>query len=37
LEYVTKNNIPIAGMHILFPAVGEVKADGKGYLFTPRK
>ncbi|MDR3339412.1 MAG: MBL fold metallo-hydrolase [Candidatus Symbiothrix sp.] len=37
LEFVAKNNIPVAGMHILFPAVGEVKTDGQGYLFTQKK
>jgi glyoxylase-like metal-dependent hydrolase (beta-lactamase superfamily II) len=36
LEYVTKYNIPIAGMHIAFPAMGTI-SEGKagGYLFTP--
>ena len=32
LEYVSKNNIPIAGMHIAFPGMGYVKG---GYMFIP--
>jgi glyoxylase-like metal-dependent hydrolase (beta-lactamase superfamily II) len=35
LDYVAKNKITIAGMHIAFPAVGNIKVDGKGYIFTP--
>lgn len=35
LEYVTKNNIPVAGMHIPYPGIGEVKASDKGgYVFV---
>jgi glyoxylase-like metal-dependent hydrolase (beta-lactamase superfamily II) len=36
LEYVSKHAIPIAGMHIAFPAMGTI-SSGKagGYLFTP--
>jgi len=36
LEYVSKNNIPIAGMHIAYPGMGDVreKEDG-GYEFLP--
>ena len=39
LEYVAKNNIPIAGMHIAFPAMGMITKDvsGKGYRFNPFK
>ena len=38
LEYVTKNNIPIAGMHIAFPGMGNVKSDNrKGYEFIQFK
>jgi len=39
LEYVTKNGIPIAGMHIAFPAMGIVSKSivGSGYRFTPFK
>jgi glyoxylase-like metal-dependent hydrolase (beta-lactamase superfamily II) len=34
LEYVSANNIPIAGMHIAFPSIGKVKSgDGSGYVF----
>lgn len=35
LDYVAKNKIPVAGMHIAFPSVGDVKTSGKGYSFTP--
>ncbi|NDV82723.1 MBL fold metallo-hydrolase [Bacteroides sp. 51] len=36
LEYVAENEITIAGMHIAYPAMGEIKASPeKGYLFTP--
>jgi glyoxylase-like metal-dependent hydrolase (beta-lactamase superfamily II) len=36
LEYVSKNNIPIAGMHIAFPGMGHVKVNSEGgYMFIP--
>jgi glyoxylase-like metal-dependent hydrolase (beta-lactamase superfamily II) len=35
LKYVVKNNIPVAGMHIVSPAIGDVIAEGTGYEFTP--
>ncbi|AEF82900.1 MBL fold metallo-hydrolase [Leadbettera azotonutricia] len=35
LDYVVKNSIPIAGMHLTYPAIGTVKADGSGYRFVP--
>jgi glyoxylase-like metal-dependent hydrolase (beta-lactamase superfamily II) len=35
LDYVSKNNIPIAGMHIAFPAIGTVKAEAVNhYTYT---
>jgi hypothetical protein len=35
-EYVSKNNVPIAGMHTAFPSMGHVKADSEGgYIFIP--
>ncbi|MDR2039948.1 MAG: MBL fold metallo-hydrolase [Bacteroidales bacterium] len=38
LEYVTKNKIPIAGMHIAFPGMGEVRKEKSGgYRFIPMK
>ena len=38
LEYVAKNQIPIAGMHLASPAVGDIKADGQGgYILTYKK
>ena len=33
LEYVSKNNIQIAGMHIPFPAMGKIECAGNGYVF----
>jgi glyoxylase-like metal-dependent hydrolase (beta-lactamase superfamily II) len=35
LQYVARNNIPVGGMHLVYPAVGTVRAAGKGYAFTP--
>ncbi|MDR0421207.1 MAG: MBL fold metallo-hydrolase [Prevotellaceae bacterium] len=36
LEYVEKNKIPVAGMHIAFPAMGNVKTSTtEGYEFQP--
>lgn len=39
LKYVAENNIPIAGMHIAFPAMGTIVQDAsrKGYTFNPFK
>ncbi|MDR2929176.1 MAG: MBL fold metallo-hydrolase [Cytophagaceae bacterium] len=38
-EYVTVNKIPIAGMHIAYPAIGNVTKNdsGEGFLFVPFK
>jgi glyoxylase-like metal-dependent hydrolase (beta-lactamase superfamily II) len=36
LEYVAKNNIPVAGMHIAFPGMGRItKAATGGYSYAP--
>ena len=36
LEYVTRNAVFVAGMHIAFPSMGNIKEDGAGrYLFLP--
>jgi glyoxylase-like metal-dependent hydrolase (beta-lactamase superfamily II) len=35
--YAAKNKIPIGGMHLVYPAVGNLKASGKGFAFTPSK
>ncbi|GHV95217.1 MBL fold metallo-hydrolase [Spirochaetia bacterium] len=35
LEYAAANNIPIAGMHLVYPAIGRVSAEGSGYKLTP--
>ncbi|MDR2663095.1 MAG: MBL fold metallo-hydrolase [Treponema sp.] len=37
LDYAVKNNIPIAGMHLLYPAVGTVRAAGGGFSFEPAR
>ncbi|MDR0389281.1 MAG: MBL fold metallo-hydrolase [Spirochaetaceae bacterium] len=34
LAYVAANNIPIAGMHLIYPALGTVSAQGSGYRFN---
>ncbi|MFP3040609.1 MBL fold metallo-hydrolase [Treponema primitia] len=34
LAYVAQNNIPVAGMHLVYPAIGTVTAAGDGYRFT---
>ncbi|AEF84055.1 methyl parathion hydrolase [Treponema primitia ZAS-2] len=35
LEYATANHIAIGGMHLAYPAIGTVSADGSGYRFSP--
>ena len=35
LDYAAKNKIPIGGMHIVYPAVGNVEAAGNGFKFVP--
>jgi glyoxylase-like metal-dependent hydrolase (beta-lactamase superfamily II) len=37
LDYAAKNRIPVAGMHLVYPAVGMVEAEGSGYRFAPLK
>lgn len=38
LKFVEENKIPIAGMHIAFPGMGEITKNNKGgYVFTPLK
>jgi glyoxylase-like metal-dependent hydrolase (beta-lactamase superfamily II) len=34
LEYVAANKIPIAGMHLVYPAIGSVSVEGAGYKLT---
>jgi hypothetical protein len=34
LEYVSRNNIPVAGMHIAYPGIGKVKPNREsGYIW----
>jgi glyoxylase-like metal-dependent hydrolase (beta-lactamase superfamily II) len=38
LRFVAENGIPVAGMHVPFPGIGRVEADGDnpgGYVFLP--
>jgi glyoxylase-like metal-dependent hydrolase (beta-lactamase superfamily II) len=35
LQYVSQNKIPVGGMHLVYPAVGTVRAEEEGYSFTP--
>jgi glyoxylase-like metal-dependent hydrolase (beta-lactamase superfamily II) len=35
LDYAAKNKIPLGGMHIVYPGVGTVEADGEGFKFVP--
>jgi glyoxylase-like metal-dependent hydrolase (beta-lactamase superfamily II) len=35
LDYVAKNKIPVAGMHIALPSIGDVTVNGDGYKFSP--
>jgi glyoxylase-like metal-dependent hydrolase (beta-lactamase superfamily II) len=37
LEYAASNNIPIAGMHLVYPAIGSVRPQGGGYQFIPAR
>ncbi|MDR0411371.1 MAG: MBL fold metallo-hydrolase [Treponema sp.] len=35
LAWAARNDTPVAGMHLSFPALGRVKVDGNGYRFIP--
>ena len=37
LGYAAQNRIPVAGMHIVYPGLGTVEADGQGYRFVPAR
>jgi len=37
LDYAASLKIPIAGMHIVYPGIGHVEADGSGYKFIPAR
>jgi glyoxylase-like metal-dependent hydrolase (beta-lactamase superfamily II) len=36
LQYAAQNHVTIGGMHIPYPGMGEVTAEGDGFTFTPR-
>jgi hypothetical protein len=33
LQYAARNNIPVGGMHLVYPAVGTLRAEGEGFAF----
>jgi glyoxylase-like metal-dependent hydrolase (beta-lactamase superfamily II) len=35
LDYCARNNVPLGGMHIVYPAIGRVTADGPGFRWIP--
>jgi glyoxylase-like metal-dependent hydrolase (beta-lactamase superfamily II) len=35
LDYCARNNVPLGGMHIVYPAIGRVSAEGTGFRWTP--
>jgi len=37
MDYAARNTIPVGGMHMVYPAVGTVRAAGQGFSFTPAR
>ena len=37
LEYAVKNKVPVGGMHMVYPGMGMIEADGNGFKLTPVK
>jgi hypothetical protein len=37
LEYAAAQRIAIGGMHLVYPAIGTVSAEGEGYRFFPAR
>jgi len=35
MDYAAKNDILVAGMHIVYPGIGKVEEDGTGFKFVP--
>jgi glyoxylase-like metal-dependent hydrolase (beta-lactamase superfamily II) len=35
MDYAAKNRIPLGGVHLAYPGMGMVEADGDGFRFTP--
>ena len=35
LNYAAQNKIPVGGMHIVYPGMGNVEVDGSRFMFTP--
>ena len=36
MAYAEENRIPVGGMHVVYPGVGMVEADGEGFRFIPQ-
>lgn len=37
MEFAAANNIPVAGVHIIYPGIGTLQKNGDGFLFKPVK
>jgi hypothetical protein len=37
LAYAARNGAAIGGMHLAYPAIGTVAAEGNGYRFIPER
>jgi glyoxylase-like metal-dependent hydrolase (beta-lactamase superfamily II) len=37
LGYAAQNQIPVAGMHMVYPAIGRVEVEGGGFKFIPEE
>jgi glyoxylase-like metal-dependent hydrolase (beta-lactamase superfamily II) len=37
LDYAAANGIPLGGMHIVYPGIGNVTREGDGFKFTPMR
>jgi hypothetical protein len=37
MENAARYRIPVGGMHIVYPGMGNVEADGNGYRFIPAR
>jgi len=37
LSYAAENEIPVGGMHIVYPGIGDVTIEDSGFKFTPKK
>ena len=37
LEYAARNKVPLGGIHIVYPGIGNVEVDGTGFKFVPAR